>query len=296
MAFEHRWSAVVAGTVLGGVALVALPVKAQEPTAPRLGDTEHFTIDPVLDGVLVVGGATFSGLLNLVLSSGEIKPTIPGSPDVVNGFDHVALTQTVNPHAGTYSNYGLGLAVAYAVVDPILAGVRYGRRALLVDAVLYAESISMTSVLSDVTKIAVRRPRPIDYTTCAASTTGSCVSNTDLQLSFFSGHTAITATIAATATYLAFVRSGPRAYQPWVTLVAGTALTAFVGYMRVRSGEHFPTDVIAAAMAGGAIGILVPHLHRRPHYHGGELEAPSVLIGYAPALGAGGCLTVGARF
>jgi undecaprenyl-diphosphatase len=30
----------------------------------------------------------------------------------------------------------------------------------------------------------------------------------------------------------------------------------------VRSGEHFPTNLIAASLAGAGIGALVVHLHR----------------------------------
>ncbi len=282
----------------GAIAAVLAPRagRADDGIAPRFGDNQHFTVDPVVDGTLITGGAVFSLLLDAVLNSGEIKPTIPGSPDVVNSFDRSAITQTVNPHAGTYSNYGLWTAYAFAILDPILSGVRDGRSAMLVDALMYAESITMTWTLTAATKIAVRRPRPIDYTTCAESTTGSCTSNTDLQLSFFSGHTADTAAITATASYLAFMRSGPRSPRPWITLAAGTALTGFVAYMRVTSGEHFPTDVIVASMAGAGIGILVPHFHRRPHYHHQELDAPPVWIGYAPALGEGGSITLGARF
>ncbi len=39
-------------------------------------------------------------------------------------------------------------------------------------------------------------------------------------------------------------------------------LTSFVSIERVRAGEHFPTDVIAGAVAGAGVGTIVPHLHR----------------------------------
>ena len=119
--------------------------------------------------------------------------------------------------------------------------------------------------------------------------------STDLQLSFFSGHTSVTAAISATATYLAFVRA-PHTTRPWITLAAGTLLTAFVSYERVRSGEHFPTDVIMGSMAGAGIGVLVPHFHRRPHYHDNEIEIVPVWIGFAPEARGGGQLTLGGKF
>jgi undecaprenyl-diphosphatase len=204
-------------------------------------------------------------------------------------FDRIAVTQTIDPHAATYSNITLGAAIGFAVLDPVLSGLRDGWDAAAVDAVMYAESIALTEALTDITKIAVRRPRPIDYIDCPYGTTltPTC-SGTNYQLSFFSGHAATVATIGATATYLAFVRTPHplRAVRPWLTLGLSIALTAFVSYERVRSGAHFPTDVIAGSLAGAMVGVLVPHLHRHTE------EAPPIWIGAAPMPG-GGVLSVG---
>jgi membrane-associated phospholipid phosphatase len=283
------------------VALVAssVPARAADPDgAPRLGENQHFTIDPVVDGVLVVGGAGFAGLLGLVLSTGEIRPQAPGRSDNLLEIDESAITQKIDPRAGTLSNLGLATAIGYAILDPLLSGVRDGRRALLVDAIIYAEAISLTQAFTGLTKAGVRRPRPIDYVNCSPTAVNPSVdcSSTDLQLSFFSGHAATTSTIAATATYLAFARSGPRAARPWLTLAGGTLLTAFVSFERVRSGQHFPTDVIMGSLAGAAIGVLVPHFHRRPHYHDDALEHAPLWIGYAPTSTGGGAVQVGWTF
>ncbi|HVU49754.1 MAG TPA: phosphatase PAP2 family protein [Polyangia bacterium] len=263
--------------------------RAEEVPPSRLPDNQHFTVDPIVDGVIILGGGTFDVLLALVLSTGEIKPLPPSAdaPSHLLGIDRVAVTQTPSASAGRYSNIGLAAACAYAVIDPLMSGVRDGRRSLAVDAIMYAESIAITLAVTDATKIAVRRPRPIDYAACSGMTTASECNQTDLQLSFFSGHASTTAAITATASYLAFVRSGWRRPRAWLTLGVGTAVTALVSYWRVRSGEHFPTDVIMGATAGAGIGVLVPHFHRRPHYHDRELEAPPVIIGYAPVLGGG---------
>jgi undecaprenyl-diphosphatase len=277
------------------VAILALVVggapaaHAQDAPTPRLPDNQHFTIDPVFDGLVVVGGATFDELLSLILSTGEIQPQPPGDPAKLLPIDRSAVTQTIDPNANTKSSIGLYVAYAYAVLDPVLSGLRDGRRALLVDAVMYAESITLTGAFTEATKIGVRRPRPLDYANCRPSAGASTIdcTKTDLQLSFFSGHASATGAITGTATYLAFARSGWRSPRPWITLGVGTALTAFVSYERVRAGEHFPTDVIMGSLAGAGIGVLVPHLHRRPHYHDQELETPPLIIGYAPTRGGG---------
>jgi membrane-associated phospholipid phosphatase len=260
---------------------------------PHLEAGQHFTIDPVADGVLVAGGAGFAGLLSLVLQTGEIQATAPGPVSNLLSIDRSAVTQTIDPHASLYSDIGLYTTVAFAVADPIFSGVRDGWDAALVDAVMYAETVALTETITDITKIAVRRPRPVDYVTCppasgSSATVAPSCTGTNFDLSFFSGHAATVAAIGATATYLAFVRA-PRTPRPWITLAASVLMTSFVSYERVRAGDHFPTDVIAGSMAGAAIGVLVPHLHRHKD------EPPPVLLGAAPAPG-GGMLSVTGTF
>jgi undecaprenyl-diphosphatase len=286
---------VAACALVGAVILSSGSASADPPAAPpapapqSLEPGQHFVVDPVLDGVVIVGGAGFSALLGLVLSSGEIEANPPGPTSNLLSWDRGTVTQSIDPNASTYSDVGLYTAIGFAVLDPILSGVRDGWDAGLVDAILYAETVSLTEVFTDVTKIAVRRPRPIDYLNCSGKPLGtSSCTGTDLELSFFSGHASTVASIGATATYLAFVRD-PGTARPWITLGAATALTSFVSYERVRSGAHFPTDVIVGSMAGASIGILVPHLHRHNE------EAPHVWVGAVPMQG-GGALTLGGMF
>ncbi len=265
----------------------APPPAAPAPSRVILKEGQHFTIDPVADGVLIAGGAGFAGLLSLVLTTGEITATPPGPKSNLLSFDQTAVSQTIDPNANTYSDIGLYAASAFAVLDPLLSGLRDGWDAALVDAVMYAETLAITEALTDITKIAVRRPRPIDYINCPTGKEASC-SGTNNQLSFFSGHASTVASIGATATYLAFERS-PHSPRPWVTLGVSVLLTGFVSYERVRGGDHFPTDVIAGSMAGAAVGVLVPHLHRDHE------EAPPVWIGAGPTPGGGGTVTLGGR-
>jgi undecaprenyl-diphosphatase len=262
------------------IAVAVLMPGVARAADPHFRDDQHFRIDPVTDIVLTGLSAGSAGLLDLILSTGEIRPqALPldanGQPKVSSllPFDRTAVTQTFDPKASGYSDFGLFTGLSFAALDPILSGVRDGWDAGLVDAVMYAESLSLTVFLTDITKIAVRRPRPIDYRI-------NSTSDTNVELSFFSGHASATAAVTATATYLAFVRS-PGVARPWITLATGTLLTAFVSYERVRSGNHFPTDVIAGSLAGAAIGVLVPHLHRH------SVEGPSMWIGAAPAPGGG---------
>jgi undecaprenyl-diphosphatase len=247
---------------------------------------DHFAIQPVADGAVIVTGAGFATLLALILDTGEVQPLAvqPGAESKLLGIDRIAVTQTIDPHAALYSDIGLYTGIGLVVVDTLSSAFRDRWEAAFTDGVMYAESISLTLAIDDLVKIAVRRPRPADYSAANAGNT----TNTDLSLSFFSGHEAVLASITASATYLAFVHA-PDSSRPWLTLAGGTLLTGFVGFERVRAGAHFPTDVIMGALAGAAIGVLVPHLHRQ--------GTRSIWVDLAPTPnGVGGAVAIGGLF
>ena len=237
-----------------------------KPALPPAVKT-RFDADPILDGAIIGVALGTTGILGLIIGTGEIRPQqVPQSFDRNNllGIDRGALSQTVDTNASTFSNIGLYTAIGFAVLDPVLSGLREDSvQAGLVDGIIYAESIALSSALTNLTKVAVRRPRPAAYIEAEAHKNDPSYVNpdTDSALSFYSGHAAVTATIGATATYLAFARS-KGGVRPWVTLILATALTSFTSYERVRAGVHFPTDVIAGTIAGAGVGIIVPHLHR----------------------------------
>ena len=66
--------------------------------------------------------------------------------------------------------------------------------------------------------------------------------------------------------------------HPLIALaVVATAITTFTAIERVRAGDHFPTDVIAGAIAGAGVGIIVPHLHRSE-----DIKQRRMWVGFAP--------------
>ncbi|WP_394838000.1 phosphatase PAP2 family protein [Pendulispora rubella] len=267
------------------------PLSEKPPAAPK------FAVQPVTDGAIVAVNAGFAGLLDLVMGTGEIRPQQISPTFQTNSLlkiDRGAVTQTIDPNAATYSNIGLAALIGFALIDPIVSGFREkSAHTVLVDEILYAESVTLTIGVTNLAKIAVRRPRPIAYKDLDEHRDDPNYSNanTDSSLSFFSGHASVSAAITATATYLAFVRS-PGSLRPWITLFAGSALTTFVAFERVRAGAHFPTDVIAGTMAGAGIGVLVPHFHRV------DASAPRTYwVGAAPAPnGTGGTLSLSGIF
>ena len=254
------------------------PKLAEKPSPGRV----TFDIDPFADSALIGVSLAFAGTLELVNSTGEIRPQqIAPNFDrsQLLGIDRAAVNQTPDPKASGYSTLGLTAALAFAAVDPVVSGIREKSvQTGLADAFMYAEALSFTMAMTNISKMAVRRPRPIAYIEREAHADDPNYSNeeTDSSLSFFSGHSAYTAAVGATATYLAFARS-PHTARPWITLAAAVALNAFVSVERVRSGKHFPTDVIAGTIAGAGIGAVVPHLHRTD-----DIKQRRIWVGFAP--------------
>jgi membrane-associated phospholipid phosphatase len=82
-------------------------------------------------------------------------------------------------------------------------------------------------------------------------------------LSFFSGHTS-TAFGLVTSTFVTLHRLHPESRWPWYVLAGGVASAGFVGATRILAGWHFPTDVVAGAAVGTAVGVIVPSLHASP--------------------------------
>jgi undecaprenyl-diphosphatase len=270
-----------------------LEPKAVHPAPPAI----TFSADPIADGGIIIGAGAFAFLLEEINGTGEIRPQ-QISPNFdrsrLISIDRGAVNQTIDQSSRMTSNIGLFAAVGFAVLDPILTGIREKHvQAGLVDSIIYAEAMTLTWGVTNLAKIAVRRPRPQAYIEADLHKNDPNYSNsdTDSALSFFSGHSSMTATIAATATYLAFARAPRGSLRPWITLAVGTAATAFVAVERVRAGAHFPTDVIAGAVAGAGIGVIVAHIHRSE-----DVKQRRIWVGFTPERGQGGTVQLGGVF
>lgn len=82
----------------------------------------------------------------------------------------------------------------------------------------------------------------------------------DARESFFSGHTAYVATACFFSASMASTYSNNNLVKA-LSWGSAAALPAVTGYLRMKAGKHFLTDVVTGYVVGGAVGYLIPKLH-----------------------------------
>jgi hypothetical protein len=90
-------------------------------------DGGPFQSDPIADGAIIVVSLGSVGVLELISSTGEIRPQqiAPGfDRHRLIAIDRAALTATPSRSATRASNIGLGITALFALVDPVLSGFR----------------------------------------------------------------------------------------------------------------------------------------------------------------------------
>jgi len=125
-------------------------------------------------------------------------------------------------------------------------------------AVLYSETLLINVGITDLTKRVTKRTRPYAYGNLINE---DAKQSTSARHSFFSGHTSLAAT---NSFFVAKLLTDYFPKNKWRYVIWSTAvlIPATTGYMRVKAGRHFKTDVIVGFIAGGLVGYFVPHFHK----------------------------------
>lgn len=219
---------------------------------------------------LVAGG----GILTRLQTRG-LTPSRVNSLDSyeIPGFDRTAINNW-NPDAALASDIILYSSVtlpAFMMID------KRARKDFLVVGFIYAETALLTLGLTELTKGLTKRPRPFAYNPEVGM---DIKTDRDARLSFFSGHTSITTALCFTTAKIFSDYSDNRAHEALVwTAAAVVPLTT--AFLRVEAGKHFPSDVIGGYLIGGAVGYLVPWLHRKKPWVKGMTLTPYGLDGGA---------------
>ena len=126
-------------------------------------------------------------------------------------------------------------------------------------SLIWAESIFLALGITNFTKVLVGRPRPYLY---ADNASNDYKLKKDNKKSFFSGHTSISAVswFVMASMYDDYRPGDAISSYLWASAFLVPAYTA---YCRYDAGKHFPSDLIAGYLVGGAVGVLVPKWHTK---------------------------------
>jgi membrane-associated phospholipid phosphatase len=244
--------------------LLALAITAARPASadePFGHDESPYNLRLDVDiAVLVAGGVLWAGT-GLI---GSVSPpycggsnTPPCNAGALNAFDRLAVGQSSRA-ARTAADAISFVPIAYLALDMFDVGARHWKT-YLTDLWVVAEALAWNGALQDIVRRATRRPRPFLYTpgVYPAERDGS-----DAGFSFYSGHTSFAFALAVSCSYT-FTLRHPRSRWRWAVWPALMAIASIEPVLRVYSGDHFPTDVIVGALAGSAVGLFFPAVHRK---------------------------------
>lgn len=210
-----------------------------------------YKLNPSVD-VAVIASTTAANIVPEIFASDLIKPRCPCNPGEVNSFDRGVIGNN-NRFLDSLSDVSVGIAVvAPAFFDALDVGFNH---VLAEDLTVYVETLTVSGAFTTLAKYTVQRPLPRVY----AGQDPKLASEPGGYRSFYSGHASTTFS-ALTAASLTYNLRHPSSVWPWV--ITG-AYGASVAAERVAAGRHFYTDVIVGALAGSAVGFVIPWLHER---------------------------------
>jgi membrane-associated phospholipid phosphatase len=167
-----------------------------------------------------------------------------------------------NPHAAILPS-NLGAMVFAPVAGAGLLALAAGHDDHLsnfgIDLLLVTQATAVAGTLNQLIKFAVGRRRP--FATAGLPNPDTRQGPADSNLSFYSGHTSLAFSLAASAGTVATLRRYRWSRVVWI---AGGIVGAATGYLRIAADQHFLTDVLTGALVGTAVGVGVPALFHRP--------------------------------
>jgi membrane-associated phospholipid phosphatase len=216
---------------------------------PVSAETSTFRLSPALDIPLAVSS------VGLFATSRVVNP-VDGSPPDARELPWVD-RRLMRDYDHTLDRAGTATAIA-TLLAPGVAGI-YGSRNVadaLTYSTMYLEAFLFTTATKDLLKAGVPRWRPYAHHRDPADL------EEDDRASLPSGHTAYAFMGAAFLTTALILEGAPPSLTRPAAAI-GYAMACGTGALRVASGEHFVTDVLAGAAIGTLFGWAIPQLHAR---------------------------------
>ncbi|MGA2296439.1 MAG: phosphatase PAP2 family protein [FCB group bacterium] len=217
----------------------------------------------------VTGGIITVSAVGLYLESGNTitKPAITNAEiinlnrDVINSFDKWALKQDPSK-SGFYSNLSENLLTVITLSPALMLFDKTIRQDWLDVLLMYLETMAISNdvyVFSFLGPNYQNKFRPKVYYDAIPMDQRTVGGNRN---SFYSGHTA-SASAASFFIAKVFTDYHPElgAYK-YLVYTAAAIPPLILGYCRIRSLHHFPSDILVGFGVGALCGIVVPEFHR----------------------------------
>ncbi|MDR2397321.1 MAG: phosphatase PAP2 family protein [Spirochaetaceae bacterium] len=227
-------------------------------TATSYGHTQSvYTYDLKKDMVL---GTVSLGIFISPFFIENVPEHTPDSlhKDVINALDRSLLFsyhKTLD-RISDYGVYGMLMLPALSVIGNLDSA-----DTLLTYGIMYTEAFLLTFGTKDLLKNGIIRYRPYMYEDSVP--VGILMGKEDdYYNSFPSGSTSL-AFLSATFLSTTFSREYSESLWKLPVILGSYTLATSVAAMRIASGSHFITDVLAGAAIGSLYGWIIPFLHRR---------------------------------
>lgn len=218
--------------------------------------TYPYKLDGTKDGIIL--GTSISLLTFAELKYKKIQPLSYEELSQLNRNDIWAIDRpaTLNRSLGA-KKWSDGLL--YSSLAPPLSVVFSGPKdGIGRSSVLLLETLLLNTALTDFTKVLVRRKRPYLYN---EFTEAKKKLSKKSRMSFFSGHTSTVTAMYFLSAKL-FEDYNPDSKYKSTVWTTAILIPATTGLLRVKAGKHYFTDVLTGFLVGGAIGFLIPEIHK----------------------------------
>ena len=216
------------------------------PSSPS--QAQYLVPHPTLNRVIFAESIIHTGV-NLLYNDHLNQVRTGGNTWKVGPIDNWAQTTLNGKTAHISDGMALGTALAAGMITLALPKNQQTQYIQLA-----VQNVWITANITQTVKMLALRNRP--YT----QTPGFVSSKTDDHFSFFSGHSAITATAATTAILMALNQPNMSTWGKAAAYSAGgLALTTAI--LRIEAGKHYPSDVVTGILVGVAVAVINTKLH-----------------------------------
>jgi membrane-associated phospholipid phosphatase len=229
----------------------------------QLSFTKEIDDSPYQCSFLLDGSILGAGIINGIAANSINHNITPLTIEEVNKLNKDDInvmdrwvTNNYSENISTLSDGTLGAAIIMPVV---LFFDKDIRNDWLKISIMYSETILWSSFLPYYGKGLAQRLRPYAYNSDVPL---NVKLGAETKRSFFSAHTclAFSSAVFISKVYTDYFPDSE--YIPYIW--GGSALFAgVVGYLRIRSGSHFVSDVLTGAAVGSIVGYAVPYLHKK---------------------------------